>query len=358
MNKPLSQWIFTIQSGALSDQSLELSIGTHSIGRNIDNQIIFDDPSVSDKHALLNALSAELWIQDLDSTNGTYVNAQKITTPVRLYPGDTLQIGGSILVIIQARDPSTKAITPKARESIQTVIPTESPPSGPHPTIRPPTGPPPTQSPPPTIEPTPGPAPGFASAPPMMPPQDSQSLWQPAEPQEKNIILWLGISAGVLGLMAIIVVGILYLPSILTPKTIPTQELVFPTPKKPEPQISQATQAVAILDENLQEEVTTTFTPNPTSTMELTNTPKITLTQTPVVIIGGGTGKIYFWEEVNDKQNLNSVNIDGSGKQLIKSELQTSSDIKTNAWLPTGEIVFGEWGGNKDPEIRKPKYVP
>ncbi|MDH5407024.1 MAG: FHA domain-containing protein [Gammaproteobacteria bacterium] len=63
-----------------------------SIGRNIDNDIHIDDSTISNHHARIFIESSESYIEDMGSTNGTYVNGHRIKRH-HLKPGDTIMIG-------------------------------------------------------------------------------------------------------------------------------------------------------------------------------------------------------------------------------------------------------------------------
>ncbi|BCV20973.1 FHA domain-containing protein [Moorella sp. Hama-1] len=65
-----------------------------SIGRDNHNDIIINDSHVSARHAVINQQGGEWQLLDLDSTNGTYLNGQRLTGPHSLRPGDKISIGG------------------------------------------------------------------------------------------------------------------------------------------------------------------------------------------------------------------------------------------------------------------------
>ena len=62
------------------------------IGRVPENDIRLDDPSVSSKHAMIITILSESFVEDLGSTNGTFVNGDKVTKH-ELKDHDVIQIG-------------------------------------------------------------------------------------------------------------------------------------------------------------------------------------------------------------------------------------------------------------------------
>jgi pSer/pThr/pTyr-binding forkhead associated (FHA) protein len=54
---------------------------------------IQDDTFVSHLHARIFTRGAEFWIEDLGSTNGSFVNGKKLVSPVPLRDADKVQIG-------------------------------------------------------------------------------------------------------------------------------------------------------------------------------------------------------------------------------------------------------------------------
>ncbi|MGI9089427.1 MAG: FHA domain-containing protein [Chthoniobacterales bacterium] len=70
----------------------ELAEDLVSLGRSPENAIVIDDPSVSSRHALLQAAGEDYLLKDLGSTNGTRVNGQVIES-VTLRGGDRVRFG-------------------------------------------------------------------------------------------------------------------------------------------------------------------------------------------------------------------------------------------------------------------------
>ncbi len=66
------------------------------IGRSPPSQVQIDDDSLSRQHARVTLIYGELWIEDLGSTNGTFINGARITN-VRINPGDEVTMGALTL---------------------------------------------------------------------------------------------------------------------------------------------------------------------------------------------------------------------------------------------------------------------
>jgi pSer/pThr/pTyr-binding forkhead associated (FHA) protein len=70
-----------------------------TVGRASGCGVALDDAFTSQLHARLFRRNDETWIEDLGSTNGTYVNAKKLASPVPLHLGDRLQVGRTVLEV-------------------------------------------------------------------------------------------------------------------------------------------------------------------------------------------------------------------------------------------------------------------
>jgi pSer/pThr/pTyr-binding forkhead associated (FHA) protein len=75
-----------------TETSHELLDDVITVGRLPDNTIQIDDASVSSHHAQLSLIGGEYELKDLNSTNGTYVNGQRISGS-HLKPGDAIRFG-------------------------------------------------------------------------------------------------------------------------------------------------------------------------------------------------------------------------------------------------------------------------
>lgn len=64
-----------------------------SLGRDVNNSVVVDDTFVSSEHALLTYRGRAWFVEDLGSTNGTYLNGQRLERAARCGYGDEIQVG-------------------------------------------------------------------------------------------------------------------------------------------------------------------------------------------------------------------------------------------------------------------------
>lgn len=68
-----------------------------TMGRAGGCQVTIDDTYVSQLHARLFRREGQYYVEDLGSTNGTYLNKRKVTAPIAIRKGDRLQVGKTVL---------------------------------------------------------------------------------------------------------------------------------------------------------------------------------------------------------------------------------------------------------------------
>ncbi|MHB8288103.1 MAG: FHA domain-containing protein [Acidimicrobiales bacterium] len=74
--------------------------GELTVGRSPDCSVHVDgDQFASSMHARVFTQDGRLWVEDLGSTNGTYVNAERIFEPVDLRKGDLVQVGETVFEV-------------------------------------------------------------------------------------------------------------------------------------------------------------------------------------------------------------------------------------------------------------------
>jgi serine phosphatase RsbU (regulator of sigma subunit) len=92
-----------IEKGARRGASFTLDGSAQVIGRSPDNAIALDDNHASRAHAAIQLVDGRYEVSDLGSSNGTFVNGEKIAGSRALSPGDTILVGHTTLVFDQAR---------------------------------------------------------------------------------------------------------------------------------------------------------------------------------------------------------------------------------------------------------------
>ena len=66
------------------------------IGRSPESDVVLDDTYASEQHARIFRNEDSFFVEDLGSTNGTYVNGRKISYPLELRPEDRIKIGKTV----------------------------------------------------------------------------------------------------------------------------------------------------------------------------------------------------------------------------------------------------------------------
>ena len=74
-----------------------------TLGRDVNNAVVVDDQFVSAEHAILTFRGRTWYVEDLDSTNGTFVNGSRVEGVAPLGFGDELQLGQVRLRLDRAR---------------------------------------------------------------------------------------------------------------------------------------------------------------------------------------------------------------------------------------------------------------
>ncbi len=83
---------------------------TATIGRQQGLEITVQDTQASRQHARLEVREERVLLTDLGAANGTFVNNERISGQVSLLPGDTIQVGETILRLLGATAPQAKTV--------------------------------------------------------------------------------------------------------------------------------------------------------------------------------------------------------------------------------------------------------
>jgi Inner membrane component of T3SS, cytoplasmic domain len=86
-----------VTAGGLAGTSIGLADQQITIGRANDATLVLNDDYASTRHARLFPQDGQWIVEDLGSTNGTYLDRQKVTQPTPVPPGVPIRIGKTVL---------------------------------------------------------------------------------------------------------------------------------------------------------------------------------------------------------------------------------------------------------------------
>jgi pSer/pThr/pTyr-binding forkhead associated (FHA) protein len=86
-----------VTAGGLAGTSIGLTDQQITIGRSNDATLVLNDDYASTRHARLFPQDGQWIVEDLGSTNGTYLDRQKVTQPTPVPPGVPIRIGKTVL---------------------------------------------------------------------------------------------------------------------------------------------------------------------------------------------------------------------------------------------------------------------
>ena len=95
-----------VNQGPRPDQEYELTNEIYALGREAGNDLVIEDSQVSRRHARLTRQGTSYFIEDLGSTNGTFVNGRRITAPTLLSNNDKLGLADTVLLSVVAPMPT------------------------------------------------------------------------------------------------------------------------------------------------------------------------------------------------------------------------------------------------------------
>ena len=90
--------IVIVRSETLAGQRFPLE-RPKVVGRSSDADIIIDDSYASEFHLRVGVQDGDVTLNDLGSTNGTYLNGRRVTVPTVITRGDSIQIGKTIFEV-------------------------------------------------------------------------------------------------------------------------------------------------------------------------------------------------------------------------------------------------------------------
>ena len=89
--------VLVVTAGALKGTSLDLAQQQITLGRANDATLVLNDDYASSRHARIFPQDGQWIVEDLGSTNGTYLDRQKVTRPMPVPTGVPIRIGKTVL---------------------------------------------------------------------------------------------------------------------------------------------------------------------------------------------------------------------------------------------------------------------
>ncbi len=135
----MAQFQLVMHSGPTPGKTFPMEGDVLTIGREASNAIAINDAEVSRKHAQLVFQGGKYIITDLGSTNGTFVNGQRLTGQHVLQPGEIVSLGEQISLlyeVVAQVDPNATMISSAARVAVPPA-PAQAPQPKPQPQYQP-----------------------------------------------------------------------------------------------------------------------------------------------------------------------------------------------------------------------------
>jgi predicted component of type VI protein secretion system len=107
-----------MKTGPNPGKAFELTKDVMAIGREANNDITIQDTEISRNHARISRKSGAYVLEDLGSTNGTFVNKQRLMAPRALVPGDEIGLGTNVVVTLQGEGAAATVVASTAYQSV------------------------------------------------------------------------------------------------------------------------------------------------------------------------------------------------------------------------------------------------
>jgi pSer/pThr/pTyr-binding forkhead associated (FHA) protein len=103
-----------MNKGPTPGKVYDLTGSVITLGRDLNADIVINIPDVSRRHAQFRLEAGVFMLEDVGSTNGTFVNGQRLSSPQRLRNRDTIMLGEAISLVFSggASDPNATVVAP------------------------------------------------------------------------------------------------------------------------------------------------------------------------------------------------------------------------------------------------------
>ena len=128
-----SHFQLIMRSGPTPGAVFNLGGDQLTVGRDSTNDVVINDAEISRRHARLTFQGGKYILEDLGSTNGTFVNGQRLAGPRVLKAGEVVSFGEQIVLVYEAStfDPAATIASPRATAVPSVSRPIPAPPPAP-----------------------------------------------------------------------------------------------------------------------------------------------------------------------------------------------------------------------------------
>jgi len=118
----MANYKLVMRAGPTPGKIFELTGTEMSIGRDIKADFSIGIPEVSRRHALIRLEAGGYIIEDLGSTNGTFVNGHRLTGPYNMRAGDTVMLGEAVALFVDGPQYDSDATVVSPPSPVSTAI--------------------------------------------------------------------------------------------------------------------------------------------------------------------------------------------------------------------------------------------
>lgn len=97
---PMNVDVKILERGAQRAQSLRTPF---ELGRTREAEVFLHDPEVSRRHARFETQNGVVYLEDLKSSNGTFLNGRRLAEPLEVRAGDEIDVGTTRIVVTSVR---------------------------------------------------------------------------------------------------------------------------------------------------------------------------------------------------------------------------------------------------------------
>lgn len=114
-----------LEQGPEPEKTFTLGNAPQTIGRSANNGIVINDAEISRRHAQITPQSGSYVVEDLGSTNGTFINGIRINRPTTLNHGDSVEFGDTVRLRFWAAGMASQMVYSPADDVVTPALPPE-----------------------------------------------------------------------------------------------------------------------------------------------------------------------------------------------------------------------------------------